>query len=627
MISNFRKFAKSPWAVGLIGLIMLSFVIVGAQMDVFGAFGSRNVISAGSRSLDSQEFVQEFTRIRDSYAEQGQAVTFEDMVGAGLHQQYLEERTTELSFLDWAWNVGIRPARELVLKQIRAIPAFFNQLTGQFDEQAYAQALQQANVNPRMFEEYLADQFTKNHYSAAMMAGPRLPRIYGALIANQGLETRDARWFTVTQAMAGEAPQPTDAQLTAFMNENAAQLRRPELRTLSVVLFVNEGDRAAVTDAQIQEKFEFRRDSLSAPEKRTFVVLSAPNRAAADRIAAELRAGKSPAEAGQAAGVQPTDYVDTPRSGVADPAVAEAVFGLGVNQVSAPVQARVGFAVARVTAVTPGHEAQLADSRDAIIDELVKERVNQRVTDFMEAQQQGKSLADAAQQVGARIMTVGPVSQEGATAAGRINPPPQLLQTAWTLQKGEESEVVDAGGGQYFAVRVDDITPPAMPTLAEVREPLARQWRLRENGRRLTAKAEELSARIRNGEDIAAVAASAGASLTVRTGLEQTQETQDSIGEGAMRGVFSQERGQVFTLPSSDNAMVIGRVDAIHAPTAAAAAPVARQVAPRLLETVFGALTEQAGGSARERRRARYDAELAVQALGVTPPATPAPAQ
>ena len=72
----------------------------------------------------------------------------------------------------------------------------------------------------------------------------------------------------------------------------------------------------------------FRKDALSTPETRDFVTLTAPNKAAADKIAAALRAGQTPEQAGAAnGGLRPAPFDDTPRSAVADPAVAAAVFG------------------------------------------------------------------------------------------------------------------------------------------------------------------------------------------------------------------------------------------------------------------------------------------------------------
>ena len=50
MLTAFRTFAKSKWAAGLFALLILSFLIVGAQSDVFSSFGPKHVIDAGDRS-------------------------------------------------------------------------------------------------------------------------------------------------------------------------------------------------------------------------------------------------------------------------------------------------------------------------------------------------------------------------------------------------------------------------------------------------------------------------------------------------------------------------------------------------------------------------------------------------
>jgi peptidyl-prolyl cis-trans isomerase D len=166
-----------------------------------------------------------------------------------------------------------------------------------------------------------------------------------------------------------------------------------------------------------------------------------------------------------------------------------------------------------------------------------------------------------------------------------------------------------------------------------VRAPLSQQWTLRENARRLTAKAEELAARVRGGEDIAAVAASAGATLQARTGVLQNAETQTALGAGVLGGLFGQGRGQIFTGPASETAFVVGRVDAVRAASAAAAAPLADQIRPRLAQDVVEAAGDQLVAAAARASKAKNDPEAALTALGVTPPAaataptTPAPGQ
>ena len=64
MITAFRAFSRSKWAAALLVLIAISFVVVGAQMDVFASLGPKHVIDAGSRSMNEQEYRASFDRVR-----------------------------------------------------------------------------------------------------------------------------------------------------------------------------------------------------------------------------------------------------------------------------------------------------------------------------------------------------------------------------------------------------------------------------------------------------------------------------------------------------------------------------------------------------------------------------------
>ena len=519
----------------------------------------------------------------------------------------------------------------MILAQIRKIPAFFNQNTGQFYKDLYAQALAQQNLTSEMLEDDLRDQYVTAHVGSAVFAGLQAPRVYAALLAGQALETRDGRWFSVTQAMAGRAGAPTDAQLTAFMKENEARLRSPEFRMISLVLFSpgpNDA-RPAITEEQIQERYEFRKAALAEPEKRTFVTLTVPTKDAADKIAADLRAGKNPAEVAKANNIQLGDYKATPQAAVGDPAVGAAVFALAADQVSAPIQGRLGFTVAKVAAIQAGQAVSLETARAAVVQELQAEAVKAatyaKVEQFEKARQEGKNLADAATAAKARVIQLPPFTEQGQLPDGQpMNAPRQVLESAYALSKGGESDVIDAGDGQYFAVRLDEIRPSALPTLDEVRAPLGQQWTMRENARLLSAKAEELAGRIRAGEDIAKVAADAGAQLTVRTAVQQSRESQAQVGDGVLRGLFGQAKGQVFSGRQAQDSFVVGRVDAIHAADPALAAPLAEQARPRLTEELANTMADRTIAAAAARTKSRNDPALALQALGVEAPAAPA---
>ncbi|RZJ32497.1 MAG: rotamase [Brevundimonas sp.] len=634
MLTAFRKFAKSKWAIGLLVLLALGLLVTGGSQigDVFSSFGPKHVVSAGSRSIDAPTFKADLDRRRDQAQQQaGRPLEYEELIANGALAAYLGQEAQKLGFMSWADSAGIRPANELVLRQIRKIPAFFDSVTGQFNEAQYNEVLQNNNTTAEVVEREFRDEIVTRHYGSAVGAGLRLPRIYGAVMANQAKETRDARWFLVTQAMAGTAGAPTDAQLTAFIQQNATQLRLPEFRKATVVLFDSPTDgQGEVSDARIEERFNFRRDALSQPETRSFVTLTAPTKAVADRIAAALRAGQTPEAVAQANNIQPTAVTDRPRSAVADPAVAAAVFGLTENQVSDAIQARVGFVVAKLSSIKPGRAVTLNDVRAQIIDELraedVRAAVYARVTAYDKARQDGKTLDAAVAEIGARTLALPPITRDGRSMEQpNFRAPPQVLEAMWKLGARGESEVIQVGQGEYIVVRVDEVIAAALPSLdnPRFRSELATGWTARENARLLTTRANALAARVRGGEDIAAVARSANATLETGTGISAQDQTR---GQGLIGGLFTAARGQVFSQQQTADSFVIGRNDRITPPNATLAAGDAEQFRARLAGDLLNSLGETAIKSAAARVEAEFSEPRARVALGLPEVAPAAPA-
>ena len=63
---------------------------------------------------------------------------------------------------------------------------------------------------------------------------------------------------------------------------------------------------------------------------------------------------------------------------------------------------------------------------------------------------------------------------------------PQILATAFhDLSQGQESDVIEVGRGESYAVRVERVLPPAVPPLAEVRDIVARQYMMQAMARQL----------------------------------------------------------------------------------------------------------------------------------------------
>ena len=218
MIATVRAFAKSWFAAALIGLLILSFAVFGIH-DVFkGGAASQEVINAGPRAVSQTVFKRNFDNIRKTYEQQsGQPISNEVAAENGLDSRVLEELATREAWGAMLSKMGVNPSDAMLAAELQKIPAFLNQITGQFDKAAYTRTLQENGFTPDQFEQEMRDQIADNQVVAAMVNGLRVPRAYSALGAIYAMESRDVGYFTLDPRSVPQPALPTDAALIQLM--------------------------------------------------------------------------------------------------------------------------------------------------------------------------------------------------------------------------------------------------------------------------------------------------------------------------------------------------------------------------------------------------------------------------
>jgi len=297
------------------------------------------------------------------------------------------------------------------------------------------------------------------------------------------------------------------------------------------------------------------------------------------------------------------------------------------------VQGDLGQAVVRVDQVTPGHQVTLEEIRPALEAEDRKDaaakKIDEQTQAYDDAHTKGATLAEAAQKAGVPVTTIPPVAKQGLDQQAKPVPglTQKLMETAFALPAGGESELVDAGNGEYFAVRVDKIIPPAMPPLAEIKPELSRAWLQREVVKRMQAKAEELAARVKKGESLDAVAASAGAKVTHLTGLSrQTAGQNPTASQELLAQTFNGKPGDVFTARGKQFEYLVGKIEKVSTGDPAVLAQTAEQARPQMSMAYLRELQGAVQAAARQKIKVRIDADRARAALGLEPAPAKAPA-
>lgn len=629
MLTMFQKFARSKVALILIGLLVVSFAIWGVN-DVFKPNLTSWVVKAGDREIGGVQFKLMFDQNRERMEQQfQQPIPVEFAVQQGMDRQLLEEMMAAESLNAIMDRMGLRAPKALIAEQLKAIPAFFDQITGRFDENRYRAALGERNLTPELFEKGLADDIMRGQFGSGLMNGLQSPRIYAAATAAYALEERDVSYFLITPAMVGAVPPPTDAEMEAFLKENAQRIMRPEFRTISVVRFsaADYAEGVTVSEADIQKRFDFRKDSLSQPEVRTVIQIAVKDDKAGADVIARLKAGEDAVAVAKRVNVEPVIYENKPRSAIFDKTIADAAFGLAEGGVSGVLQGQFGRAVVKVVAVTEGKTATLDEVRGDLTEELktsgAATKAYAAAQTYDEAHRKGASMADAAAKAGAKVIVLGPVSAQGAGPDGKPveGVTPEILQTAFGLKANAESTLIEVSQTEQFMVRVDKITPPAPPPLAEVRGDLSKLLVARKQNELMQAKANELMARVRKGETMEAVAASVGATVVTERALTRMSagEKQETLGQELIGGAFAGGPGAPFLARVPDKGIAVAKIDVVRGGKTETVAGFIQQASMQTTQQVMGDMVEAAGSYAKARVNARYDLDAARRALGLDP--------
>ncbi|MEI6281908.1 MAG: SurA N-terminal domain-containing protein, partial [Alphaproteobacteria bacterium] len=225
MFTAFRALFKSKlFTAVLFSLLVVSFIGLGIRGSTQGGGSVSNwVIKSGDRAVDASEFKRRFDAEKKQLEQQNGPISIEQVALNGLDQQVLHVMAGQESISALSQKQGIQASDAQVATELRKNTALFNQITGQFDQQAYAERLAENGMTPTIFEGLLRDDLTNQHLASGMAAGLRAPRIATAWIGAYYLEQRTVSMFVLDPSMVAKPAQPTDAELAAFLKANAAR--------------------------------------------------------------------------------------------------------------------------------------------------------------------------------------------------------------------------------------------------------------------------------------------------------------------------------------------------------------------------------------------------------------------
>jgi len=603
--------ATRGWVSGVILFILAACFVIflgSGNVTIFDSIlhpASKNdVATVAGVDITPAQLDRELNLLLTRARGNGQEMTRQDAIRQGMHLRLLQNMIERRAVAAMAQRLGIYASDRQVADAIRQIPQLQNSMTGQFDRQVYQQVLNDNRYTEAEFEAEQRSDLAAGMLTEALVVGARAPSSFGKLVLAFESERRIVSMAQAPMALTGNIPQPTDAQLHDLYQQSTAALRTPEYRAITLV-FARPADfeaRINVPDDRLRQEFESRRASLTQPEKRSFVQISATSQAQAQQAAAQLARGEAPEAVAHALGLQSVNVNDQVQASAADASIATAVFAMRQGAAPAVVQGTLTpWAAVKLVSVTAAVTPSFEDQRDHIREEIVRSEASDQMQDalngFDTARSSGTAVADAARAQHLDVVAVPAVDAQGrgpdGQAVAALADQAKLIQTAFATSEGEASEFISLGDGSSALVSVDHITPAATRSFDSVKAQLVQAWQSRERGRRLTAIGDQVKDAVAHGQPFAAAARAHGLQVVVSS-QPLDRQTASRLPAQALAGeIFDAHPGDVVTDMRADGgALILAIVEDVQRTDPAAAPQAVEQGRQQLTQALSQSLEE-----------------------------------
>jgi peptidyl-prolyl cis-trans isomerase D len=522
MLTSIRS-SLSHWIVkGLFVVLIVAFAVWGIEDFVRGGAADRSVATVAGETVSLAEateaYQREISQLRRSFG--GQFEPTEEVrraIAEGTVARLVALRAISAE----AAQRGVTVTDEALRATILAAPGFQGP-DGRFSRLLFESFLRNNGLTERRFLDLLRGDLMRQQLVGSVRAGAAAPQALARAVHAFHAEQRIADLVELPFMAAPAPPEPTEAQLARFHENNADLFSAPEFRQFDLVLLAAEdvAREIRLSDRELREAYAERRAEFATPERRRIAQALLPDRETARAIAEAWRAGADFAAVvaqAQATGGSATELGLIDRSGLPLPELADPAFAASAGAVTDPVQSPFGWHVLYVAEVEPASEP----SFEAVKDELARIVALERAADLIYARAnriedsiaEGITLTEVARRHELRLIQ-GTTDTEGRDAAGNpieLGPDAgEIITAVFEARIGETSRLTETRGGVFYAVRVASVTPPALRPLAEVEREVRAAWQRAERRRAMEEQAAALVAGTRAGRPLDEAARAAG---------------------------------------------------------------------------------------------------------------------
>ena len=513
-MDKLRDFLKS-WPGRILLILCLSpLALLGVESYFGGGVDSNQIAQVGDKSVGLSEYQTAVNNRRTELLDQVDDASLlnEDV----LHEQVLKGLIDRTLLEQQAGKLGMTVSDDTINRLLRQ-EEIFKDAEGNFSNEQFANFLRQRNMTKNQLFAEFRNQLSLDQLNASIIGTAVYPMQAVSQLIDLQLESRNIWLHRFKWQDYAEQVKLSKGDIQAYYDANKDTLKSAAMVDLAYLqlnpqaIEVNE-----VAQEDLQQQYEAYKQSLAIVDERKIsqILLTGKDaKARADKIKARLAKGESFAKVAKAESDDPSGETggDIGRFNPAvlgndAPAVEEALAGLSVGEVSAPVKTSFGYQIFTVTedngSKIPSLESMRAELTAKAKEYKRQEMYADKVTAINDLAADGFSIEDIAQQENVPLKRIKDYRKENNQSA--LAQPAVIKQAfdEFTIQDQAVTAGIEVGNGTVW-VQPSNYRPTKTLSLTAATPRITQILRQQKATALALKEAKKLAATIKTPADIA----------------------------------------------------------------------------------------------------------------------------
>ena len=512
MFDNIRNKTKSITTKIFLLLIAASFALWGVG-DIFSNKSDPIIVYVGEEQISSREFIKNYQRVLSDLRQNtnGQ-ITDEIALSLNIHNQTLNQMINEKIIDLEAKNMNISIPKETLKKSIIRSPFFQDQL-GQFNQEQFQYTLRQLGMDEKEYLEQLSKALLREQVYNIFYLKNKVPSLISEIYYKIKNEERNVKAISFSaNNYIGIKKNVTDELINRHFEEFKNDYLFPENRSFTIMSIKPDDiiDSITIEEEQIKRDYDYYPEKYIQSETRQVFLVNLGSKEEAQDLFNKITDTNQFLELASSFTQKEPGDLDLGFVSINDlpENLAQKVFNAKLLTLYGPEETPFGWRLYLVNNINEGNELQYSDVKDKIAEELKINIAIDKIYDlgntFYDEIASGASITEAAESINAGIKIFNKINKNGTNFEGNIienlPPYPELLETVFTTNLDEISNLISSIGNTLFAVQINQIDYSRQKNITESREDIIKDIETAENIRLAEYDANKFIDRIKEGK-------------------------------------------------------------------------------------------------------------------------------